>query len=66
MSRQALGIFQALDISWQVPFAPHAALTLHLSRDPRLLFETKARKPTPLPRDFAKLLGNFSEQPRSP
>ena len=56
------GIIQALDVDWQVPFTPHSALTLHLSREPRLLVETTARRPTPLPKDFPVLPGKIPAQ----
>ena len=59
ISKKLRRIVHALHVSWQVPFAPHAALTLHLSRDPRLLLETKAKKPSPIPKDFPKLIENI-------
>ena len=51
-----------LDKTWQVPFSPHAGLTLHLSRNPKLLRETTIRNPpSRLPADFGEILSSISE-----
>ena len=62
VSNSLLPIVNMLEVSWQVPFSPQTALTLWLSRNPKLLVDWHARRPTPLPKTFISLLAERSEQ----
>lgn len=61
VSNSLLSIILDLELSWQVPFSPHAALTLWISRSPKRLWELQAVRPTSFPANFATLVSERSQ-----
>ena len=51
-SNSILPIVHSVKIDWSIPFSPHAALRITISRDTAKLRELKVVKPKPLPRTF--------------